>query len=189
MDIDLELQKKIANEVERMARILDRDVPPISFEEVVIFETPAHTGFELETLLISPSAVQNLSFDQLRTCMAYSMALMSKVKQMYRRTRIAMWAGSVTVITVFALTAMQRIPGLVSVAMAAVGIILAMGRARRSWQRKSAMDALVYRMVGDMDLVVNYIRTKGYREKIENLSNRSDIVERRIAALRGIAGR
>lgn len=189
MAIDPEIEQRIVNEVDRMAEILGSDAPQISFEEVMILGTPANIGFQHETLLISPGAMQNLSFDQLRTCMAYSMALMSKVKQMYRRTRTAMWVGSITLITVFALTAMQRIPGLVSVAMAAVGIVLAMGRTRRSWQRTSAIDALVYRMVGDIDLVVNYIRTKGYREKTENLSDRSDIVERRIAALRGIAGR
>lgn len=185
-DVDPDLERRIRDEVERFAEILDKDAPPISFEEVEVLGYPAHSSFRDDTLLISPQSVQDLCFDQIRTSIAYTLAVLVRVNKMYRRTVIAPLVGAGVMIVVLVLTAMQRIPGLVSVSLAAVVFVIAKGRKQRSWQRISESDKLVYQLVGDLNPVIEFIQTTGFRRPGFGPEGNEAMMERRIAALRSL---
>lgn len=185
--IDPELEQRIADEVDRMAEILGKDTPPISFEEAMVLDTPAHTSFRDDTLLISSSSAQTLSFDQLRTSIAYTLATLTLIEKMYWRTKIAWVVGALATIALVVFAFTSKLFDVTRLLFVFGAALFVLGRKGRSWRRISESDALVYRLVGQVEPVMAYIQTKGFRNHHENLPDRLDVVERRIAALQMLA--
>lgn len=184
VQIDPEVEKRVRDEVDRFAAILDVDAPPIAFEDASILGSSKHTSFRDGMVLITPQSVYDLSFDQLRTSIAFTMAVLVRINEMYRRTRTATWVGLILTVVVLVLATRLQIPGLAWGSMAVVGIWIAKGRKQRSWQRISETDKLALQLVGDIELVSQYIRTAGFRR--DGVPMDAEMTKRRVAALRGL---
>ena len=184
-NVDPALAAKLRETVDEFAEKLDVDTPDISFEPVSLLGRPAHAGFRDETLLICPEATKALSFEQLRTCVAYVIAVRFLICRMERRTRIAQWIWSLAWIGVVVLALARSSFALLWAGIIVVGHSAGFLQTRRSRHRVSQTDALVFRLIGDIDPIIRYIETQGHRTDGPP-TPASDVAERRIAALKAI---
>ncbi len=162
--MDSAIQEQLQKVVRGFAVKLDLKVPKLAFSDSG-WKDHQFIGYRRGVLFIAPQAIERLNFDQLRTVIAYQMAIRAYAYRDTKMGRFTKYMVFVVILTIALLVIVKVLPNkAVLLSSAIFSLMLLFGtNTNRIIER---VDRAVLKLVGDIELMKSFLSTQGFRSVV-----------------------